>query len=67
MPHYVNIALGNFLWQGFLFFGTGAALCFFFYRRCFMMGWISGWQLFLFSIEKEKAMCCMSVGTKSMT
>jgi len=55
MPHYVNIAWGNFLWQGFLFFGTGAALCFFFYRRCLLMGWLSWSRLFFFSIEKRKS------------
>jgi hypothetical protein len=48
-----------------LFFGTGAALCFFFYRRCFMMGWISDISFFIFSIEKEKAMCCMRVVQKA--
>jgi hypothetical protein len=56
MPHYVNIALGNFLWQAFLLVGR-AALCFFFCRKSLLMGWILGCQLFFFSIEKKKKQC----------
>jgi len=55
MPHYVNIALGNFLWQVFLLFGVGAALYFFFYRICLLMGWVLWSRLFFFSIEKRKS------------
>lgn len=53
--YYVKIALGNFFWRVFLFVGLGSSLVFLFYR------------FVLFSNEKEKAMCCMWAGTKSMT
>jgi hypothetical protein len=55
MPHYVNIALGNFLWQGFLYVGSGQLFGF-------------GFSPLKFQIKKKtKPMCCMRVGSKSMT
>ena len=65
MPHYVNIALGNFLWQAFLYVGVGSSLLFLFLRECSLMERMQGLRIvFVFSIEKEKAMCCKRAGQK---
>lgn len=55
MPHYVNIAWGFIFWRVFLFVGRDGSLIF-----CFHL-------LKINQLKNKKAMCRMSVGTKSMT
>ena len=55
MPHYVNIAWGFIFWRVFLFVGRDGSLIFCFYL------------LKINQLKNKKAMCRMSVGTKSMT
>jgi hypothetical protein len=65
MPHYVNIALGNFLWRAFLFVREGSSLLFLF-SGVLVNGKDAGLRIvFVFSIEKEKAMCCKRAGQKA--
>ena len=55
MPHYVNIAWGNFFGHVFLPESDGAALCFL------------AFTLSINTPKANKTMCCKRVGVKSMT